>query len=279
MVRKITLFMIVSVFILLPGCGNKTIDSQWTDQKISVDGIAADWQNFKLQNYDKQDMFLGITNDKDNLYLLISFKGLALSRRFSMSGLTVWLDDENKKKKVLGVRLVPEMDPRQRLGENIPAQMPEEMRLELEERQKNLIRGLTVTTNGGVFYKLDDAENIPRGSYSNENDAITTELAIPLEESSITPFAIGSNPGSKMKIGFEIGGSQALMKNRSSMTGSMGARGGMSGGMGGRGGRGGRGGMSGGRGGMTGGMRNTSQSAQFQDIWLSANLAVDSEKK
>ncbi len=261
--KNVLIGLVIVLFILgLSGCKSQKIQSHWTDETIVVNGENSDWENLPINEYEKINSFMGVTNDSNNLSIMINFNDQSLYRQFQTSGITLWFNVENKKKKKYGLRLTPERNTRDRRNET-ENRMTAERRQMMEQRQKQTLTGLSYSTNGGVFFRVERGDNSPIASHKNTAGITNIEFQIPLNAAA-SSFAVGAKPGDVINFGIEIGSALRPDGRRVSISG---------GGMGGRsGGRGGKGGSMGNRGGGMGG--GTQKSAnQHKEIWFSLKLA------
>lgn len=78
--------------------------SAWSETAIVIDGLAADWGQMVMATEKDVAVDYSFRNDAANLYILFSFKNPQYLSSLESTGLTVWLNGEGKKKKIVGVR-------------------------------------------------------------------------------------------------------------------------------------------------------------------------------
>ncbi len=262
--RKSYILALMIVLLMMNGCGDKNYESRWTDIPVSVDGDNSDWSESSLTYFDKMQLVMGISNDEENLYVIYKFNDIALARRIQMRGVTLWFNADGKKNKNFGIQYYGDpsvnlMNPEQAGFSNLS----DEQRAEFKTMPTDLL---------GMVIVNDNSENIPLPT-SNMNgisamvrqtDGIFTyEFKVPLTTSEGRPYAINAKPGQKISFGLELG--QPDMKEMQRMRSQMGGMDPGNGGMQGRGRAGG---------GMMPGMMNI----QKKELWLSLNLALNTEK-
>lgn len=262
-------------------CANLQFQSGWRDWDINIDGKSEDWVG-SLTFVDKQNISLGVANDKDFLYICLAAEDQAVISRILRQGLILWFDPEGGKEKTFGIKypvgrqgtqpgeremMIPDNEvDRQKMRR---AMMAISNELEILQESKVPIR-TSIENLKGIEVSLKRSTGL-----------IVYEVKIPLQENQDFPFAVGAEVGSEIGIGIEV---PKMTMNMKRAPGGMGGRGGgmggggmggRGGGMGGGGGGGGRGGgMSGGMGGRSGGM--TGQRGNMQKgikIWATVQLA------
>lgn len=261
-------------------CANLQFQSGWRDRDINIDGKSDDWVG-SLTFVDKQNISLGVANDKDFLYICLAAEDQAVISRILRQGMILWFDPEGGKEKTFGIKY-PVGRQRMQPGER------EMMRPENEADLQKMRRAMMAISN--ELEILQESKIPIRTSIENlkgievflksSAGLIVYEVKIPLQENQDFPFAIGAEEGSEIGIGIEV---PKMTMNMKRAPGGMGGRGGGmggggrggggGGGMGGRSGSGG-GGMGGGMGGRSGGM--TGQRANMQKgikIWATVQLA------
>lgn len=243
--------------VLFMGCENKTIQSNWTETSITIDGNSDDWAESRLEYNKENQAVFGFMNDQDNLYLLFRINDRALDRRSPFAMLTLWFDATNRKKKSLGISYsgFPH-------GRNLESQTPrpEDIRggfwesLTEEQKEKLLKKRAEMQGMIRVIDKSKGKEEIispggdkgPAVGYNYEKGIIHTyELRIPINKKEGDRFGINVELSNKIALGFELGKGAPDTRRRMMGEGMQGEkrRGGMGRGMGGGHGREGRGEM------------------------------------
>lgn len=264
-----TLIPLLSVLAMLSlvGCSSKLqLTSHWRDRDIKVDGANTEWQD-GLTFVEKENVAIGVFNDDTFLYLSLLSTDRSLQRQMTMLGFTLWFDPDGGKDKTFGIRFPigrfaeGSMLPRRwhEQGEGAPPEGFEESLREIEiiGPEKNQRRLLSISDLEGIEIRVD-----------HSFEALCYEIKVPLQRSEQYLFAIDSDPGKQIGVGFET---TAL--NRETMREKMG-RGGFGGGPPGGPGGGKPGGIGGvrpgGRGGMGG--QKPQMPEQFK-LWASVKLS------
>ncbi len=79
--------------------GKVSLESNWLDREITIDGAMADWQGAMTQV--REGVLVGLFNDEHFLYLCVQSKDFDTSRRAMVLGLMLHLDPKGGKKLVI----------------------------------------------------------------------------------------------------------------------------------------------------------------------------------
>lgn len=237
--RQFTIISMIAAIAM--GCSSQLkLNSNWRQQEITVDGEQTEWQD-AMTFFEKKNVSIGIANDEDFLYICLVSTDRGLLRQMMGMGFTLWFDPEGGTEKIFGIRF-----PLGTIGSGFTmmrsrGQAPdlETMRENFEEsltkievirpEKKERMRFKNIATLPGIAAKI---------KLSDAADMLVYEIKVPLVQTEEHPFAIGTEVGEQLGIGFET-----AELNRQEIRERMG-RGGFGGGMG--GGRGGSGGRRGG---------------------------------
>ncbi len=248
---------------LLGGCGGLTLDSNWRDREIIVDGIHDEWEG-GLTYIEKEHVSVGLLNDDEYMYICLVTRDRDIRRRVIQSGFTLWFDPDGSKDKTFGIRYplgMIEMGRRMRgrgegrddetLRENFAESLRE---IEILGPDKDDRRRLSVAEVTGIEIRIRIS-----------NEMLVYETKVPLIQNDQHPYAIGAGSGQLIGVGLETAKfDREAMRER--MAGGPGGGRRPGGGMGG-----------GGRGGMGGGRRGSGRPQipeQFK-LWASVQLASE----
>lgn len=264
----------ISVFSLFDRSWCETVktDGNWTAETITVDGQAADWDNIAGFYFENENASVSFCNDDKNLFILFKVRDSRSARAIKMSGITLYLNSDGKKKKDFYIKFKggPSMETIAAIsGEsNYQDRMPPEMRYRMDSLMANNSDELILYIKETAHRLISmNGSNGPEAASDTSQGSITYEFRVPLYESQGSSYGLNALLGTKFAIGAEWGGEQTgELKNRKGGGGS---------GFGGPGeGMGGRGGGMGPGGGMgdppRGGMRP--QGLEKQEIWIETNL-------
>ncbi|HUN64722.1 MAG TPA: hypothetical protein VMW43_01370 [Bacteroidota bacterium] len=274
----IRLLLLSSLYglMIFTGCGVTTLQSEWRGSGITIDGSDTEWGS-SLLLFEKEKVAVGIANDESNLYLCIKCMDRSLQQKIIRGGLTVWLDSAGSDHKIFGIHFPVGMqsgDSPRRMEDRADSENPDQASREAE--RDFLSRMYEMEVLGGENMVLEKFQNLhPSGmqlAISDSTGPIVYELKVPFRTRAGQRYAIGTDAGGTIGIGFETG---QLNKRpaRQEMSGEGGEGGGMGGGMG--GGRRG-GGMGGGRrgGGMRGGGSRSDVNEDPLQLWAKIHLAT-----
>jgi hypothetical protein len=280
---KILMLLAFAGLILMGGCKNTEVQSQWSAEPVKVDGEMTEWPSGSTVYFEDPGVQLGLRNDSQNLYVLFRFGNQAWARAIRMGGLTLWLDNSGKKNKDVGIRynggpslLDSGMQKPGMAGQGgfLDSLTPEQKERFMEWQKKDMADQLKVIykKSGQEVFIPTNGSSGPAVSFGSPQGTYTYEFSIPLQKSDVSRYGIGAQPGQAISLGLEWGGMSE--SNRERMREERG--GGMGGGGEGGGGRGGMGGghHGGGRGGMGGGRGGPAMQAPAkQEIWVKTQLA------
>ncbi len=256
-VTAITVLALCSAAVLLSGCNEVEMQSQWRSKPIGMDGSLAGWPE-DVQYFDKNSrMLVSIMNDENTLYIRLVTRSETTKRMFFRAGFTLWIDDSGGSDKKFGIQFP--LSRQSRMPGTMPDHKPRTgMEEKLADSQYNLavLNGPNQKRQTMSVQRARD-QDIYTGLYLRQNHLIY-ELKVPLPDSAESRI---------LGIGFETGS----LKRSSGQGGSGGGKGGGKGG-GGGGGRGGGGRSGGGSGDSKGGQHGGGR-PQAVEIWARVHLA------
>jgi hypothetical protein len=274
--RRTTWILTGCVTLGLAACaGAKTYltNSIALERQVVIDGQSDDWVG-ALSFMTDTKLEAGFLNDADYLYVCIVTDDNAVRREIMGAGLTVWFDPQGGEAKTFGIRYpLGRTRPKRQAKPGADEAQPE---APSEEPAASDGSGLEILRAGGSPPETMDV-SAAKGievAYSSEPSHFVYELKIPLEASADRPYAVGTQPGSTVGVGFMV----PKMDFGQAEGGRRGGRPGEGGGgppMGGGGGFGshGQGGMgTGGRGMRSGGMNP--QIPEGFKVWTYVKLST-----
>jgi len=263
-ITRITVFCTLYCLLIFFGCGEATIQSSWRNQQLTIDGSDNDWGS-SLLLFEKEKIAVGIANDDMNLYLCIKCMDRQLQQQIVRIGLTIWVDSSGSDNKIFGIHFPVGIQPGdmpRRLEERVEDENGDEPS---RESQHDLFRRMyEMEVMGGENMVLEKFQNLhPSGmqlAISDSTGPIIYELKIPFQAHPGQRYAVGTQPGKTIGIGFETG---ELRRRASRPEMSEEAPGG--------GGGGRRRGMGGG---MRGGGNRPENDAERLNLWAKIHLAT-----
>ena len=271
--KKILAVIMFAYVFLICGCNSFKVESIFKIHKIVIDGNDEDWSDAKYY-IKKHDIVFGVMNDNDFLYLCFYPTTSELTRQVLSQGLTLWINNDAKRKKNYGIRFPLGMQ--NLMNQQMPEENGNQSRKSnpnngkvdpkmMDLMVKSISKELEIISQGNEqkeVIKFADLNGVEIG-IAFEKELFAYELKIPLADNPDFTASIGADPTSKITLGFEVPEpDKESMKEKD----GMGDRpsDGRSGGGGGKG-------M--GKGGMQGDASNkTQQSEQGLDIWTIIQL-------
>ena len=280
---------IVCAVALSGGCMESKLESSWLDHVITIDGKAPEWAGREAYFDETEGLKIGFSNDEHYLYVYISTWNQRMQRQILMNGLTVWFDAHGGKGEAFGVNY-PLKRSRPGAGEmsrDTSAETPRDMRQMFGNLLSDARGEIAIVGSGGEpvasLTATDSGSTDIEAMIDIANRTLIYELKLPLARTDGTPYAINTEPGKTIGIGFKVGMRELGEMKRGEGVPSEGAgerpgggEGGFPGGGGGGfpGGGGGGGGFHGGGGGGMGGRGEGPGGAQPFEMWTKVTLAA-----
>lgn len=239
------LFSVLILTLLITGCKDSSILSHNTTETITIDGKLDEWTQYPLQHFESEHFSISFLHDSQNLYLILATRDRQMMKIVQTSGIQVWLDEDNNKKKEYGLHFVGNIDTLNfSQGRD---KLPPNSELPKIKRQKP---GTILFSDFGNEYLLEKFKPAtPEAAVDIYKSAYLMEFRIPFSSDIFIAHEDEDKP-IKIQIGLELGHDMSEMKKqkRDSHSGGKGGMGGRGGGGRGGGGPGGGGGPSGGGG-------------------------------
>ncbi|KAA3600954.1 MAG: hypothetical protein DWQ06_09030 [Calditrichaeota bacterium] len=234
--------------VLLIGCGEKKIESQWSDRNFIVDGSSKDWENFPLVYDEDLRLLYGIANNDTCLYLMVRFSDRRIFHQLSRLGFTVWFNENNEKQETLGIHYINEFENNfsNETVRNLPQEITHSGTFTLSERD-SITGGINIKNVRGL-----------QAAASYEDGSHCFELSISLNETEKMIQSLSISSDGKIKLCLEIGNLGETEMVQRSQDRKSGVR------------RGGRGGGNGRRQGKP--LENFTKNLENKKIWLTLKL-------
>lgn len=94
---------IASTLILLTGCSDQQIQSNWARRSPTIDGNLEEWSSASMVVFEDLQVSVGVGNDTSFLYLAGRIADAALQRMVGQSGIVIWLDPDGGRRKGLEI--------------------------------------------------------------------------------------------------------------------------------------------------------------------------------
>ncbi len=271
--------LMVLIALAFVSCDAKIFESKWVANPITVDGIASDWRGIALHKIADSDASFGISNNEDNIYLILRFQDSQWARAMRQNGLTIWIDDGRDESKDLGIKFQdgPDMAEIMLMEGRSTNEMRPEMVERMQQMESQLKKSLTFIDKANLIKSEiePDGSNGPKAAFAIDKSFVVYEFSLPIGKSEVRDYGLDLEPGQEFGIILEFGGHNVRTSNdRSERGGVEMSGGGKQGGsrMGGGGGR--RGGMGGRKGGDT---RQRQQQLEKQELKVNTALALSDE--
>lgn len=208
--RLFFIILFSCTLFLLVGCRTIELNSSWRDREITVDGASSDWLG-ALTYIEEPDISVGLLNDEESLFICLLAETPFSRDQIMRQGFIVWFDPTGGKEKNFGIRFPLGMEenlPPKRMGEEDFRPRMERDEEEVEDLLDFFQKSMTELEILGP--KKDDKQKMlvaeAKGievSLVPSSGMLTYEMRVPLSENPEHPYAINSQPGKTMSIGFE----------------------------------------------------------------------------
>ena len=222
----ISFAILLSALTLTGFSGENVVQSKWTAQPPTIDGLDDEWTGDEITSENKMQVDFAVRNDAQNMYVLFIFKDPKYLSSIDATGITLYYNTEGKKKKDHAFHFA-----RKKItGEELLAYLKKRGEV-LSEQQ---MQAIEPTNTYSVFMtervgKKDEEISItapipailnPSFKINNKGNAFVYEFRVPLIKSETSPRGMGIEPGQSLKIGFEWGGmTEELMKRLGAQSG------------------------------------------------------------
>jgi hypothetical protein len=261
--------------------GTAKLSSEWGSRDVQTDAKALD--SMPVAPFrDDSPFMIGLSNDRDFLFILLRTSDAAMRSQILREGLVVWFDSKGGTKKQLGIQYPTGQQGGGRFGGfgrswGRPASTDSEAMWE-EAEASGALSSMDVLgpAKDDRLRMVVEKTEVPKVRISSAEGTVTYQIKIPLAATGEYHFAIGSAPGSIIGIGLTTPESTEQSGRSATGGGRGGGGGGGRGGMGGRGGGGGgRRGGGGGGGGNGGQSRGTFDQPKALKEWSTVRLAEE----
>ena len=194
--------------LLLSNCKTQTLESNWRDIDIEIDGDCSEW-NKGFHATKDQPIALSACNDNSDLYICMVTSDRRLYSQMMRTGFYVWIDPTAGKHKKLGIKFpigIKDLTPsaftpsRRRTGDKRFSTGPEmnmfeevQTHFELHGPGKNDITIVPLINDKGIEIQTGHSKN-----------KFVYELKIPLNKNGKEHEYVNASPGQKISLGLEI---------------------------------------------------------------------------
>ncbi len=214
------------IFIKTGFPAENIVESKWTAQAPTIDGLDNDWQGEALTTEKKVNVDYAIRNDTQNMYVLFIFKDQKSLSSINATGITLYYNREGKKKKDHAYHFIK----KKVTGEELIVYLKGRGEVLTEQQMHSIdprkTYSMYMTERVG---KKDEEISVaapipavlnPGFKINRKGETFIYEFRLPLSKSETSPRGMGVEPGQIIKIGFEWGGmTETLMKRLSAQSG------------------------------------------------------------
>lgn len=208
MIKKYYIIFAVLVLIVMTiGCNRLEFESRWSENPISIDGNDTDWEPQSLHQMESMPVSLGLRNDEEFLYILLSVENPMMAENLRASGISLWFTRENEKHPNLGLHytgsdtLWSDSDPDDSFWETLTTDQKKQFRVRQLEL-KNMIKVVQGKTSLRIH---PDGTQGPAAATVSQQGIFGYEFKIPIQTNENRPYALGSRLGETVGIGILMG--------------------------------------------------------------------------
>ncbi len=221
--RILTHISLVILMLVITTTGfskEKFVESKWTAQPPKIDGLDEDWSEVVLTSEKKVKVDYAVRNDAQNMYVLFIFKDPKFLSTINATGITLYFNTQEKKKKDYGLHFIKKQVGPDELITYLEKQsgvLTEEQRQSIKAKPAYIVYMAEWVGKKGK--KASEATQIPgtwRAAFkiNRKGNEFIYEFRIPFVKSETSPGGIGVEPGQSLKIGFEWGGMTDKLRDR-----------------------------------------------------------------
>jgi hypothetical protein len=201
---------VAPILILLAGCSDQPIQSNWARRSPTIDGSLNEWSSASLVVFEDLQVSLGVGNDSSFLYLAGRIANAPLQQMVELSGVVIWLDPDGKHQKDLEVHFPASRAARANLNRGeFWDSLTEDQKAKARKEVEEMRRGVLVIDKRSVdsrIYKPGDVEGFA-GVIAESLGLVSFEARIPLQIGKHFPRFSGIDLGKRLAIGVSLGGS------------------------------------------------------------------------
>lgn len=178
---------------ILAGCsssrGSRSADtgpsSAWQQQPLTIDGSDKDWPKPLPYAISSEKITYSVTNDGENLYILLSTKNPQEQQKIIQGGMTIWVNTKADKSESGAVGIGYPLDTRndrdKRLMEEAqPDRHKNNKPVTLEDKKDYALYGFDKETVGNYTYGDDNPQGVKMRMDYNDQGELIYEASLPL---------------------------------------------------------------------------------------------------
>ncbi len=218
-IRKNSILLSVLLLsVVINGCRNLEFESHWSEQSLSIDGRSTDWEAVPLHRLEALQASMGLSNDDEDVYLLVTMANPMMAQRVLSRGISLSFAEVNVKKPYLTLQYtgsdtaLAAASPTDSFWEILTPDQKKRF-LKQQIKEKNRIR---IVQNGKTILIPPDGTQGPAAAVILQGGSLGYEFKIPVQSKVNGSYAVKSQPGEHIEIGIELGppvGEERQMKD------------------------------------------------------------------
>lgn len=181
----------------------------WQQRPIVIDGSDSDWTRPLLFSDRKEKLNYTVSNDKDNLYILVSTHSMQEQQKIIQGGMTIWINNQGEKDEAASIGIGFPLDSRKNRERNLMAEArPDRYKdkpITLDDLNEYSLYGFRNGAIENYQYGQTNDEGVQVRIDYNRNGDLNYEASVPL--STIYPQNTSRNfAGKSLAVGIFIEG-------------------------------------------------------------------------
>ena len=202
MIKKCVIYFILSLsIVVLGGCKDIMLESQWPAQAVSIDGSDADWEVVPLQAFESLSASVGARNDAEYLYLFFRVENPVTAEILRTAGISLSFAGLIEKEPLSMYfmemdTLRPGFDPNDSFWEC----MTDAQKVRFRKRQSEMKSMLTVVQNEKSMRIPSGGSEGPAVAAVSKRGSYGYEFRIPIQGDENRAHAIHCRLGGTMEV-------------------------------------------------------------------------------
>lgn len=213
MKKFIFLLNLMIIMFMISQCKSPEIQSQWMNDNYFIEKKFTADPEISNQYLEEINTSIALRNNAEYFYIVLSSSDVLFSRKMKMMGLTVWIDNSDKKQKSYGVR----HGGKNRSGEDFQVKdsfwesLTTEQKERLEQSHKKMQKMITVINNGDERQIPPDNSEGPAVAEAFHGEEYNLVFRIPIKKFEANPNA---SQMKRVMVGLELGDADRKKQGR-----------------------------------------------------------------
>jgi hypothetical protein len=205
------IFMILSILLLIPlilaGCRNPVIQSQWVEEPITIDGKNTDWDSISLHKVDTWNASMGFCNDAGFLYILIHLEDPMLAMRVRTGGIVLVFRHQDENEPVLEFRFTgtDTIGPGSKPGDSFWEILNSDQKRRFMTRKGMIENMITLIKDGQSERVPSDGSKGLSATRIRRQGFYGYEFKIPILAEQTGIYTLGVSSGASFNFGIRLG--------------------------------------------------------------------------